>query len=227
MAVLDVPGIEVAVQINGRDSIDDTEFTIRYKASPGYNWEGCRDHVLRFWTFADGLNLSKKILFKTDALYGRCIRNGGFSKYDQETKETRVYNCKFPPISTVDAGREHVTEDSCVAKKLGLIEVEAYRSTFAGIPIHTGRIYRPLGYAIFRPPFDEIGEAEILVELERMEQLEESLEEKYGVDEESRPVKREIDEVYNHTRDQPPRQPAKRSRLASGREMQFVDLTDD
>ncbi|RYP72241.1 hypothetical protein DL770_007985 [Monosporascus sp. CRB-9-2] len=158
MAVLDdVPGIEVAVQINGRDvieyddpdasnhvrscptsskyieSIDDAEFTIRYKASLDYNWEGCRDHVLRFRAFADGLKLSGKVFSKTDALYGRCIHAEGFSKYDTETKSTYKYNCKFSPISTVDdSGRERVIEDSRVAKKLGLIEVEVYRSTHSG-----------------------------------------------------------------------------------------------
>ncbi|RYP24432.1 hypothetical protein DL767_008602 [Monosporascus sp. MG133] len=158
MAVLnDIPGIEVAVQINGQDvveyddpdasehvrscatsskyieSIDDAEFTIRYKASLDYNWEGCRDHVLRFRAFADGLKLSGKVIFKTDALCGRCIHVEGFSKYDPETKNKYTYNCKFSPISTVDdSGRERVIEDSRVAKKLGLIEVEVYRSTYSG-----------------------------------------------------------------------------------------------
>ncbi|RYP07243.1 hypothetical protein DL764_002630 [Monosporascus ibericus] len=158
MAVLDdVPGVEVAVQINGQDvveyddpdasehvrscptsskyieSIDDAEFTIRYKASLDYNWEGCGDHVRRFRTFADSLKLSGKVLFETDVLYGRSIRTEGFSKYDPETKSRHKYKCKFSPISTLDDSRhERVIEDSCVPKKLGLIEVEVYRSTCSG-----------------------------------------------------------------------------------------------
>ncbi|RYP67867.1 hypothetical protein DL769_005656 [Monosporascus sp. CRB-8-3] len=307
MAVLDdIPGIEVAVQINGWDvveyddpdasehvrscptsskyieSIDDTEFTIRYKASLGYNWEGCRDHVLRFRTFADGLKLSGKVLFKTDALHGRCIRNEGFSKYDPETKERYKYNCKFCPISTVDdAGRERVIEDSRVAKKLGLIEVEVYRSTFSGSrkpgassvatphsyelaekslkgkaishgvsytlgtvikdksrPRVTFRDFKEDGgpIAVFRFQYSpsvsrsfvlrmtQFGEAE---EMEQMEQVVKSLEEENRMEEKSRPVKREIGEVYDPTQDQAPLRPTKLSRLASGREVQVVDLTDD
>ncbi|RYO80984.1 hypothetical protein DL766_010030 [Monosporascus sp. MC13-8B] len=96
-----------------------------------------------------------------------------------------------------------------------------------GSPTGTHSLTLPLVTRSFDLRLTTFGEAEVQVELVRMEQLEESLEEKYRVDEESRPVKREIDEVYDNTRNQPLRRPAKRSRLASGREVQFVDLAGD
>ncbi|RYP63307.1 hypothetical protein DL771_009339 [Monosporascus sp. 5C6A] len=334
MAVLDeVPGIEVAVQINGRnvveyddpdaseqarpcptsskyiESIDDAEFTIRYTASLDYNWEGYQDHVLRFRAFADGFKLSGKVLFKTDALYGRCIRAAGFSQYDPETKSTYKYNCKFSPVSTVDdSGHERVIQDSRVAKKLGLIEVEVYRSTYSdsrergassvatphsyvlaekslkgkaishGVSLRAGPARRfgtskrmtdlspsfgfstglkagalpallcgvhwltkpteslkqeliiprsppvPRSY-VLRMTF--FGEAAQLAEMEELEEMRQMIKSS-RVEEESRPVKkREISEVYDLTQDQAPPRPTKLSRLASGREVHVIDLTDD
>ncbi|RYP44182.1 hypothetical protein DL768_009330 [Monosporascus sp. mg162] len=249
MAVLDdVPGIEVAVQINGRDVVE-------------YDDPDASNHS------------SSK----------RTRHAEGFSKYDPETKNRYKYNCKFSPISTVDdTGPERVMEDSRVAKKLGLIEVEVHRSTHSGsrepgasssvatpqsyvlaekslkgkaishgVSYTLGRIIQaksrphvtfrnlemdggPIAVFRFHPSVSrshvlcmtQFGEAEQLQQMEELTQWRQLIKsDRAG--EESRPVKRDIGDVHNPPQDQAPTRPTKLSRLASGREAQVVDLTDD
>ncbi|RYO87780.1 hypothetical protein DL766_004622 [Monosporascus sp. MC13-8B] len=103
MAVLDVPGIEVAVQISGRDVVE-------------YDGTDAPEHVRSCPTS------SKHIESIDDAEFA--IRYGYGIPY-----KCWLANCLLIRLSVDDEGRERVIEDSRIAKKLGLIEVEVYRST--------------------------------------------------------------------------------------------------
>lgn len=122
MAILDdVPGIEVAVQINGQDvveyddpdaseldapcptsskyieCIDDAVFAIRCRATSHYKW-GYKNHSLHFRAMADGCRLTGRLLSEKNAGCDTCIN--GISEDDPLTDQSYLRRCKFSTIST-------------------------------------------------------------------------------------------------------------------------------
>ena len=123
MAILnEVPGIKVAVRIGHQDAVeyndpeplsddnvpypisnkyiecvDGAEFSIRYKAGKGYNWE-TKDQVLRYRTYVDGQYISGNV-FRWSHRDGSHFVKGKISM-DPKTHQHYLHRCKFSAITT-------------------------------------------------------------------------------------------------------------------------------
>ncbi|KAK7977449.1 hypothetical protein PG996_003503 [Apiospora saccharicola] len=156
----DVPGVHVAVQINGADvteyaapdagdddaphptvtkyieCIDDTKFAIRMGVNGAYEW-GYRNHALSLQVYVDGHWVIGK-LFRNPAHQGffaspdeSIIR--GREEINPSTNEWELRNFKFASVTTVDeAQHERVKNDLKIATKLGVIEVRVLRGIIGG-----------------------------------------------------------------------------------------------
>ncbi|KAF7521556.1 hypothetical protein G7054_g12413 [Neopestalotiopsis clavispora] len=148
----DVPGLEVAVQINGADvkeydapdagdedrdiptvtkyieCIDNAFFEIRMKIDHHYDWRhGKGSHCLSCQGHVDGHWVSGKIVSEatTASIRGRdTVDNAGVAV---------LHKLQFASIRTVDdAKKERVEKDMKTAKDMGLIEVKFLRGTQHG-----------------------------------------------------------------------------------------------
>ncbi|KAI0386078.1 hypothetical protein F5Y04DRAFT_115530 [Hypomontagnella monticulosa] len=158
MAVLEeLPGVEITVQVAGRDAteydhpdareqqldgaanvptsnkfiecVDGSEFTITAKVRDTYKW-GYKNHVLSLRFSADGKWLESPLMSQSDNYGGRLhIRVvEGHKAYCHQTKRWLLQRCKFSAISTVDdSKKERVEKDIKAAKDVGLIRCRIYR----------------------------------------------------------------------------------------------------
>ncbi|KAI3336614.1 hypothetical protein HD806DRAFT_11720 [Xylariaceae sp. AK1471] len=159
MAILEeVPGIEVAVQIDGKDVIEydpndeeerslatgtqcptvtkyiecvnDAEFAIRMTASLGYKW-GYKNHSLIFRVSIDGVAHHGRFLGKP---VSPCRQQESIMAdihgFCSQAQKWKVYKLKFSPVGTIDdCPKERVAQDLAIAKNLGLIKVAVIRCT--------------------------------------------------------------------------------------------------
>ncbi|KAI0024996.1 hypothetical protein F4780DRAFT_488999 [Xylariomycetidae sp. FL0641] len=152
MAVLNsVPGIEVAVQVNGQDltehddphaskrnppridsrrvctkyieSIDDATFRVRFKATDGYAW-GYKDHSLKLWVYADGKYFSGRICNQSEQTFIE-----GRRSYDEASRQYRLQRFRFFGINAAEQSEEEAIEN---VKSLGQIQVKVYRTVVVG-----------------------------------------------------------------------------------------------
>ncbi|KAK7921229.1 hypothetical protein PG985_009251 [Apiospora marii] len=158
----DVPGVYVAVQINGADvteyaapdagdddapqptvtkyieCIDDTNFAIRMGVNRAYEW-GYRNHALSLQVYVDGHWVIGKLFRSPDMLnlgYFPSTEESiirGREEINPSTNEWELRNFKFASVTTVDeAQHERVKHDLKIATKLGVIEVRVLRGIIGG-----------------------------------------------------------------------------------------------
>ncbi|OTB13772.1 hypothetical protein K445DRAFT_158486 [Daldinia sp. EC12] len=164
MAVLeDVPGIEVVVQVAGRDAIeyedpnaseretrdatcptstkyieciDGAEFSIRTTITNGYQWGHSKSAVeLRFRI--DGNAIDGSVLMTKDMINGVVTKiKEGQKSYCTQINKWVLQKFKFSAVDVVDdSKKERIEDDIKIARHLGLIEVRIFRC----IHLHLGR----------------------------------------------------------------------------------------
>ncbi|KAI1101993.1 hypothetical protein F4804DRAFT_281533 [Jackrogersella minutella] len=153
MAVLqDVPGVEVTVEIAGRDAveyddpdareqdstkptsskyiecIDGAKFGIKMVVTEGYEW-GYKNHSLSARSYVDGNFIISRVISRKRLIDGRCVyTEKGNQSYCAQTRQWRLHECKFSAVTTIDdAKKDRVEKDLEISKNLGVIKVEFYR----------------------------------------------------------------------------------------------------
>ncbi|TGJ85623.1 hypothetical protein E0Z10_g3168 [Xylaria hypoxylon] len=234
MAVLeDLPGVEVTVQIAGKDAIeydadddddgekslakhptcptvtkyieciDDAEFAIKVVASREYEW-GYKNHALMATVYIDGNHIISRII--SDPTEDILDSTKAFC---QQSRQWKRYKLKFSAVSiTDDSHPERLTQDLKVVKQLGLIRVDA---------LHQNLVIPRDSPSSSAQAFSKLSPAEIeRLAKERFEQIKGNK----GLKSETKPIKQEFEQRRNLVEGNEIPTPTKR--LA-----QFVDLTID
>ncbi|KAI1494819.1 hypothetical protein F5X96DRAFT_615538 [Biscogniauxia mediterranea] len=156
MAILEeIPGIEVTVQVNGRnaieyddphaseqesaadsptscryiESIDDAEFSVSVVATSRYTWR--HHHAFRATLYADGQRVGKKVMKESSS--DNRITIEGRHHFDMKKQQWYLQHFKFAAISTVDdSNQDRVQRDKELAARLGIIEVRLRRVRVLG-----------------------------------------------------------------------------------------------
>ncbi|KAI1304345.1 hypothetical protein F5Y03DRAFT_406962 [Xylaria venustula] len=157
MAILeDAPGIEVTVQIAGKDapeyeagdekskpldkpphptvtkyieSIDDAEFAVKIVASSEHAW-GYKGHVLVCRVYIDGNHIISKFTYESGEIALNSME--AFCTKSQQWKSSKL---KFSAVSiTEESHPESLMQDAEAVKNLGLIKVVVERHIKTGHP---------------------------------------------------------------------------------------------
>ncbi|KAI1640149.1 hypothetical protein F4809DRAFT_591663 [Biscogniauxia mediterranea] len=156
MAILEeIPGIEVTVQVNGRnaieyddphaseqesaadsptsckyiESIDDAEFSVSVVATGRYTWR--HHHALLATLYADGQRVRGKVMEVSSS--DNRITIEGRRHFDMKKQQWYLQRFKFAAISTVDDSKQdRVQRDKELAARLGIIEVRLRRVRVLG-----------------------------------------------------------------------------------------------
>ncbi|KAI1428550.1 hypothetical protein F5Y12DRAFT_790008 [Xylaria sp. FL1777] len=152
MAILEsVPGVEVTVQIAGKDAIeyeaddegklslakhacptatkyieaiDDAKFAVKLAASCEYGWD-YQKHALVFKLYIDGNHICSKLI--KDSNQGE-VTVSCKKAFCLQSRQWKSYNLKFSAITTIDKShQERLEQDLEVAKRLGHIMVTVHR----------------------------------------------------------------------------------------------------
>ncbi|KAI0971866.1 hypothetical protein F4678DRAFT_461233 [Xylaria arbuscula] len=167
MAILDdAPGIEVTVQIAGKDateyeagdeeskpltepthptvtkyieSVDDAEFAIKLAASRKYAW-GYKKHVLTYEVFIDGDRLRSKFMTEPAEKILDCKK-----AFCAKSRQWRGHKFRFSAISiTEDFHPDSLMQDVEIVRNLGLIKVVVEFSSSKQINASRTRGSKPL-----------------------------------------------------------------------------------